>query len=80
VPWKDLFDTTDPLTGEIDSLDGDAMTLNAEFDQDQDSGAGQFDSDDDDVGAGTTSSMPEDENENDEAFGEVRLFSAPVSC
>ncbi|KAJ7864946.1 hypothetical protein B0H14DRAFT_2734817 [Mycena olivaceomarginata] len=74
VPWKDLFDTTD-TTGEIDSLDGDAMTFNAEFDQDQDSGAGQFDSDDDDVGAGTTSSMPEDENENDEAFGEVFIDS-----
>ncbi|KAJ6511223.1 hypothetical protein DFH09DRAFT_942072 [Mycena vulgaris] len=74
VPWKDLFDTTDP-SGEIDSLDGDAMTLNAEFDQDQDSGAGQFDSDDDDVGAGTTSDMPEDENENDEAFGEVFIDS-----
>ncbi|KAF9034676.1 hypothetical protein BDZ89DRAFT_1036404 [Hymenopellis radicata] len=74
VPWKDLFDTTDP-SGEIDSLDGDAMTFTAEFDQDQDSGAGQFDSDDDDVGAGTTSDMPEDENENDEAFGEVFIDS-----
>ncbi|KAJ7677758.1 glycosyl hydrolases family 18-domain-containing protein, partial [Mycena polygramma] len=74
VTWKDLFDTTD-LTGEIDSLDGDAMTFDAEFDQDQDSGAGQYDSDDDDVGAGTTSDMPDDEDENDEAFGEVFIDS-----